>query len=397
MELVYSERPERQEVGGAPRSGPRHPGAGRRHALLRDARHPQDAGRRLARPAHRRQRRGRPGRRPDGLPAGLGARSTATTSSYSLNTWLYRIATNLSIDFLRSSRSRERAHGATLHLVREREESTAADATRTAEDRELVAALRDRLGQALGEAEGGFVLREMEDCDTKRHRRDPGLRRVHGAQPPLQRPPDPPQGDRAALSRVPPREAAERVSARSARSCARASTTTWRDALPAPQRQILREHLAACEECRAAAAVAGRVASLRAPARPRRSPAEETAAILAAVRTGVALHRDRAAHRIGARRAAPRRRRRRRPPRPSLLLVADSRRDAPARDAGRGASRRVRRRRPRRRRDRPPGSQPPRCRTRPPRRSNATVYDWNPGAGREEPRVVWIVDRGLDI
>jgi hypothetical protein len=29
--------------------------------------------------------------------------------------------------------------------------------------------------------------------------------------------------------------------------------------------------------------------------------------------------------------------------------------------------------------------------------SSATVYDWNPGAGREEPRVVWIVDRGLDI
>ena len=29
--------------------------------------------------------------------------------------------------------------------------------------------------------------------------------------------------------------------------------------------------------------------------------------------------------------------------------------------------------------------------------SEATIYDLNPGAGREEPRVVWIVDRGLDI
>jgi hypothetical protein len=29
--------------------------------------------------------------------------------------------------------------------------------------------------------------------------------------------------------------------------------------------------------------------------------------------------------------------------------------------------------------------------------SSATVYELNPGSGREEPRVVWIVDRGLDI
>jgi anti-sigma factor RsiW len=28
---------------------------------------------------------------------------------------------------------------------------------------------------------------------------------------------------------------------------------------------------------------------------------------------------------------------------------------------------------------------------------DATVYDWNPAAGTEEPRVVWIVDRSLDI
>ncbi|HEY6065329.1 MAG TPA: zf-HC2 domain-containing protein [Thermoanaerobaculia bacterium] len=29
--------------------------------------------------------------------------------------------------------------------------------------------------------------------------------------------------------------------------------------------------------------------------------------------------------------------------------------------------------------------------------ADATIYDWNPGAASQEPRVVWIVDRSLDI
>jgi anti-sigma factor RsiW len=29
--------------------------------------------------------------------------------------------------------------------------------------------------------------------------------------------------------------------------------------------------------------------------------------------------------------------------------------------------------------------------------ADATIYDWNPAAGTAEPRVVWIVDRSLDI
>ena len=88
-------------------------------------------------------------------------------SRYSLNTWLYRIATNLSIDFLRSSRSRERAHGATLHLVREREEATAGDATRTAEDAEL-SQLFEAVSCRLSEKQKAvFVLREMQDCETR--------------------------------------------------------------------------------------------------------------------------------------------------------------------------------------------------------------------------------------
>ena len=86
--------------------------------------------------------------------------------TWSFNTWLYRITTNLSIDFLRSARSRERAHGATIHLVRQREESSAEETTRAAEDGEL-GRLFERIAHRLsGKQRAAFVLREMHDCET---------------------------------------------------------------------------------------------------------------------------------------------------------------------------------------------------------------------------------------
>ncbi|HEV2064967.1 MAG TPA: RNA polymerase sigma factor, partial [Thermoanaerobaculia bacterium] len=77
------------------------------------------------------------------------------------------IATNLSIDFLRSSRSRQRAHGATLHVVRMREELTAAQTTRPAEDRELAHLFQEVSGRLSGKQKAAFILREIEDRDTR--------------------------------------------------------------------------------------------------------------------------------------------------------------------------------------------------------------------------------------
>lgn len=87
--------------------------------------------------------------------------------TYSFNTWLYRIATNLAIDALRSSRSRERAHGATLHLVRMREERTAQETSRGAEDRELARVFTQVSAVLSGKQKAAFILREMEDKDTR--------------------------------------------------------------------------------------------------------------------------------------------------------------------------------------------------------------------------------------
>jgi anti-sigma factor RsiW len=164
------------------------------------------------------------------------------------------------------------------------------------------------------------------------------------------------------------------------------------DRLPAPQRHILREHLAACETCRDAAASRDASLLFARPFSPEEVGADETAAILASVRTGVAhIETER---RIGSARPARRRAaiaaaaaaavlllsRIPGAPRhetPVAALPSSALTPAPAPDGSGLAAAAM-----------PDESAAP---------SNATIYELNPGAGREEPRVVWIVDRGLDI
>jgi anti-sigma factor RsiW len=165
------------------------------------------------------------------------------------------------------------------------------------------------------------------------------------------------------------------------------------DALPAPQRRILRDHLAACEACRRAAEA--RDASLVFARRLDEDvPADEVAAVLGAVRTGVAhIEAERRLRRPGrGRRAAA--------AAAAIALAAllapavSSRRETGAPAAS--ASARVRTPATAARTVPAEGLAPAAAEPAA-SGSSATVYELNPGAGREEPRVVWIVDRGLDI
>jgi len=172
-----------------------------------------------------------------------------------------------------------------------------------------------------------------------------------------------------------------------------------RDALPAPQRKMLRDHLASCPACRVAAVAADPTLRFAVPAPVGADAIPEGMAndILAAVRTGVGLleaerrlTRPRRLRVSSTRRAAA--------AVAALVLLSSgwgilrSRPRAAAFVAGAGA--------PERRSSPLPQAaavQPAGLAAEAPASSEATVYDWNPGAGREEPRVVWIVDRGLDI
>ncbi len=168
------------------------------------------------------------------------------------------------------------------------------------------------------------------------------------------------------------------------------------DALPAPQRRILRDHLAACAECRDLAAAQDPTMLFARPFSPEELPEEDARRILANVRTAVAFaeterrlrrtSRRRIGGAVGATAAAA--------AFGALLLMAPggaprveaplaAGRPTPAAAASEADS---------------PALEPATLTAEIDGSSTeATVYEWSPGAGREEPRVVWIVDRGLDI
>ncbi len=181
-----------------------------------------------------------------------------------------------------------------------------------------------------------------------------------------------------------------------------------REALPAPQRRMLREHLLGCEGCRAAAAAEDPTLRFARPLNEEVSQGE-TREILSAVMTGVELLRTE--RRI--RNVKPSRRLRigsaaaaavaaavlvssgwgilQSPTMPVRVRAAAG---APAAAPASSASSPARAAEPAGAAALQPAAM---SEAAPAPSPDATVYDWNPGAGREEPRVVWIVDRGLDI
>lgn len=161
--------------------------------------------------------------------------------------------------------------------------------------------------------------------------------------------------------------------------------------LASTNERTFREHLFACADCR------DEVASIEpsilfARVSPEEVSARDVERVLAGVRTGVvlkqaerklALGRSKRRHRVAAIASAA--------ALAAMTLVlpgsaprSDSR--EPVRAAARSAAA-------------PASGFAPAAQTVPTGTfpADATIYDWNPGVGSQEPRVVWIVDRSLDI
>jgi RNA polymerase sigma-70 factor (ECF subfamily) len=83
--------------------------------------------------------------------------------SWSFSTWLYRIATNLAIDVLRSRGSRERTHTAHLRLVGD---TVAPSAPRQVAEQEVQRIFTELAEHLSPSQRTAFVLREVEGLST---------------------------------------------------------------------------------------------------------------------------------------------------------------------------------------------------------------------------------------
>lgn len=175
-------------------------------------------------------------------------------------------------------------------------------------------------------------------------------------------------------------------------ACARARerfSLYGEDRLDPEERRDVREHLRACRAC-AEEATASDPSLLFAALPAEEVSAEEVDRVVSAVRTGVALRRAekklaRSPRRIAAIGSAA--------AVVALTLLLPGLPETPDRRSAAA--------------DLPaasvpassapflPGAAPASTGERFP--EDATIYDWNPGSSRNEPRVVWIVDRSLDI
>ena len=160
------------------------------------------------------------------------------------------------------------------------------------------------------------------------------------------------------------------------------------DGLSTEDRRAYREHIGSCEACRdsvleiEASLVFARV-------RPEDVSSEDVERVLTGVRAGIGLAeaerragraRNRGRHRVAAMASAA--------ALAAMTLVLPGSRPAARRPAGPVAAA-----------PSAPAGFAPAAQTAPSGTfpSEATIYDWNPGTASEEPRVVWIVDRSLDI
>lgn len=161
------------------------------------------------------------------------------------------------------------------------------------------------------------------------------------------------------------------------------------DALPADDARALRGHLAACGACRDDLA-AVEPTLLFARVSPAEVSPEDVRRVVEGVRAGVALReterklalgRARRRSRIAAMASAAA------VAAMTLMMPGSSRSTVEPPIAARPSA------------ASPAPGFSPAARTAPSATfpADATIYDWNPAAGTAEPRVVWIVDRSLDI